>query len=301
VEIQITAQPLSQALVVLARQAHLELMVQPALVEGRTPAVQGRFTVREALNRLLAGSGLYAEVEGRSVVVRRLSQSSDAATLPTVTVSALEERGATTEGSDSFAARAVSINKGDQALKDIPQSISVITRKQLDEQGITDLKQAANIATGTVGVTGVGQGMVLAARGFQIDNWQYDGVAIPRNMYSLGNWAAEGMVFYDRLEVLRGASGLLQGTGSPGGAVNLAQARPEREDRDADHAYRLMGPLRRCSWTRRPPQCRRHAARPCSGGRSPQPLFVDYVNERSRSLYAALDYDISPDTTVGLA
>ena len=64
VEIQITAQPLSQALVVLARQAHLELMVQPALLEGRSaPAVQGRFTVREALNRLLAGTGLHAEVE----------------------------------------------------------------------------------------------------------------------------------------------------------------------------------------------------------------------------------------------
>ncbi|MEG0557972.1 MAG: secretin and TonB N-terminal domain-containing protein, partial [Comamonas sp.] len=176
VEIHITAQPLAQALVVLARQAHLELMVQPALVEGRSaPAMQGRFTVREALNRLLAGSGLHAEVEGRSVVVQRLSQGSDTATMPTVTVSAQEERGATTEGTDSFATRAVSINKGDQALKDIPQSISVVTRKQLDEQGITDLKQAANIATGTVGVTGVGQGMVLAARGFQIDNWQYDG------------------------------------------------------------------------------------------------------------------------------
>jgi hypothetical protein len=82
VEIQITAQPLSQALVVLARQAHLELMVQPALVEGRNaPAVQGRFTVREALNRLLTGSGLYAEAEGTSVVVRRLSPGLGAATL----------------------------------------------------------------------------------------------------------------------------------------------------------------------------------------------------------------------------
>jgi outer membrane receptor for ferric coprogen and ferric-rhodotorulic acid len=51
-----------------------------------------------------------------------------------VTVTAQEERGATSEGTNSFAARAVSINKGDQALKDIPQSISVITHKQIEEQ-----------------------------------------------------------------------------------------------------------------------------------------------------------------------
>lgn len=303
VEIQITAQPLSQALVVLARQAHLELMVQPALVEARNaPAVQGRFTVREALNRLLAGSGLYAEVEGTSVVVQRLPQSSDTATMPVVTVSAQQERSTTTEGTDSFVARAVSINKGDQALKDIPQSISVITRKQLDEQGITDLKQAANIATGTVGVTGVGQGMVLAARGFQIDNWQYDGVAIPRNMYSLGNWATEGMAFYDRLEVLRGAAGLLQGTGSPGGAVNLVRKRGQNEKT-------VALTTRAGSWDRYGVQLDAGGPLNAEGtlrGRvvvdeARSHSFVDYVNERARSLYAALDYDISPDTTVGLA
>ena len=303
IEIQITAQPLSQALVALARQAHLELMVQPALVEGRNaPTVQGRFTVREALNRLLVGSGLYAEVEGTSVVVQRLPQSSDTATMPVVTVSAQEERSATTEGSDSFVARAVSINKGDQALKDIPQSISVITRKQLDEQGITDLKQAANIATGTVGVTGVGQGMVLAARGFQVDNWQYDGVAIPRNMYSLGNWAAEGVAFYDRLEVLRGASGLLQGTGSPGGAVNLVRKRGQNEKTVALTA-------RAGSWDRYGVQLDAGGPLNAEGTLRGRVVvdevrshsFVDYVNERARSLYAALDYDISPDTTVGLA
>lgn len=297
VEIQITAQPLSQALVVLARQAHLELMVQPALVEGRNaPAVQGRFTVREALNRLLAGSGLYAEVEGTSVVVQRLSQSSDTATMPMVTVSAQQERSTTTEGTDSFVARAVSLNKGDQALKDIPQSISVITRKQLDEQGITDLKQAANIATGTVGVTGVGQGMVLAARGFQIDNWQYDGVAIPRNMYSLGNWATEGMAFYDRLEVLRGAAGLLQGTGSPGGAVNLVRKRGQNEKT-------VALTTRAGSWDRYGVQLDAGGPLNAEGtlrGRvvvdeARSHSFVDYVNERARSLYAALDYDISPD------
>ena len=50
--VQIAAQPLAQALNDLARQARLELVVQPALVQGRqAPAVQGTFTARQVLER----------------------------------------------------------------------------------------------------------------------------------------------------------------------------------------------------------------------------------------------------------
>ena len=57
VQIRIASPPLAQALDTLARQARLELMVQPALVEGRTaPAVEGRLSASEALGRLLAGT-----------------------------------------------------------------------------------------------------------------------------------------------------------------------------------------------------------------------------------------------------
>jgi outer membrane receptor protein involved in Fe transport len=120
-------------------------------------------------------------------------------------------------------------------------------------------------------------------------------------MYSLGNWAAEGMAFYDRLEVLRGASGLLQGTGSPGGAVNLVRKRGQSEKT-------VTLTTRAGSWDRYGVQLDVGGPLNAEGtlrGRAVvdearSHSFVDYVNDRSRSLYAALDYDISPDTTVGL-
>jgi hypothetical protein len=96
---------------------------------------------------------------------------------------------ATSEGSGSYAARAVTLGKGVHTLKEIPQSVTVITRKQLDDQGITDLQDAVNHTTGIVGAQGIGPGVVVTSRGFQIDDWQYDGVPIQRNNYSLGNWA----------------------------------------------------------------------------------------------------------------
>ncbi|MET4575496.1 TonB-dependent siderophore receptor [Ottowia thiooxydans] len=298
----ISAQPLSQALNDWALQTGAQLIVQPALVSGkRAPAVSGSLTPNQALDRLLSGSGLMATREGNAIVIKAAPPTGDAATLPSVTVTALAERSATTEGTDSLAARAVSINKGDQAIKDIPQSISVLTRKQMDERGIVDLKDAINDTTGTVGISGVGQGMVLSARGFQIDAWQYDGVAIPRNHYTLGNWGTEDMVFYDRLEVLRGASALLQGTGSPGGAVNLVRKRGQSEKTVALTA-------RAGSWDRYGMQLDAGGPLNKEGtlrGRvvldeARSNSFVDYANDRTRSLYGALDYDISPDTTLGV-
>lgn len=303
---RIAAGPLGEALGDFAAAAGVSITVPPALVQGKTTrGLDGGFSVRDGFAHLLAGSGL--EVTGGAggaFALRRAAAADTGAaetTLAPVTTTAKATGGATTEGSDSFAARAVSLNKGDQALKDIPQSISVLTRKQLDEQGITDLKDAVNNVTGTEGIGGVGQGMVLSARGFQIDNWQYDGVAIPRNHYALGNWGTEGMVFYDRLEVLRGASGLLQGTGSPGGAINLVRKRGQADTT-------VTATARAGSWDRYGVQLDAGGPLNAEGtlrGRvvvdeDRSHSFVDYVNDRTRSLYAALDYDLGPDTTVGL-
>lgn len=307
----IPAGPLGRTLSSFAVGAGMALSFDPALTEGLSNApLSGNYTPQDAAQRLLAGSGLeiVPRTDGSYTLKKRAAAAAPATgaapaatTLPSVTITAEAERSATTEGSGSFAVRAVSLNKGTQALKDIPQSISVLTRKQLDEQGITDLKDAMNKVTGTVGVGGVGQGMVLSARGFQIDDWQYDGVAIPRNNYALGNWGTEGMVFFDRLEVLRGASGLLQGTGSPGGAVNLVRKRGQSEKT-------VTATARAGSWDRYGVQLDAGGPLNAEGtlrGRvvldeARSHSFVDFVNNRTRSLYAALDYDISPDTTVGL-
>ena len=100
-----------------------------------------------------------------------------------------------------------------------------MTRQRLDDRASRTCAKPST-RTGVVGVHGVGAGVVITSRGFQIDQWQYDGVPIDRNTYALGNWGQENMVIYDRLEVLRGASSLLEGTGSPGGSVNLVRKRP---------------------------------------------------------------------------
>jgi outer membrane receptor for ferric coprogen and ferric-rhodotorulic acid len=298
------AGPLSTTLTAISKQAGIALTVSSALVANRSAsAVQGTFTTEAALHRALEGSGLMlitTSVGSYSVQAIPQSRSGTQSSLPEITVTGAYT--ATTEGSGSYATPVMTITKGEQKLKDIPQSVSTLTRQQIDDQGINNLNEAANRITGLVGAKGVGQGVVLSARGFEINAWQYDGVPVPRNMYALGNWGTEDMVFFDRMEVLRGATSLLQGTGSEGGAINLVRKRPQKERTVSITAkagtwdrYNLQldagGPINADGTLRGRiviDEARSHS-------------FIDYVNNRTRSLYAALDYDITPDTTLGLA
>ena len=298
----IAAGSLEAAIVEFSSIAGVTVSFEPAAVQGkRSAAVQGTFSTGQALQRLLEGSGLQAvQQSGGSYSLLPVGESGTALELGATSVTG-RLLGEPTEGTGSYATAAVTLGKGSHKLKDIPQSVTVMTRQQMDDQGLVDLRDAANQVTGLVGVKGVGQGMVLSSRGFQIDAWQYDGVPIPRNMYALGNWATEGLVFFDRVEVLRGASGLLQGTGSPGGAVNLVRKRGQATPTVSitgkagswDH-YGLQldagGPLNAEGTLRGRmvvDEDRSHS-------------FTDYAWSNTTSLYGALDYDLTPDTTVGV-
>jgi outer membrane receptor for ferric coprogen and ferric-rhodotorulic acid len=303
VEVSIPSQPLAQALDALARQTGVELMVAPGLVAGRTaPALQGRYTPREALNRLLAGSGLSAEIDGTAVTVRRGAQGATGpTTLAPVTVSATAERSAVTEHSGAYTARVVTVGKGEQALKDIPQSISVVTRQLLDEQHLTSVYDALGSTTGITIQQSPQGGKYIYSRGFDLTTVQYDGVPLNRGMYGRASNYNAGMAFYDRVEVLRGAAGLLQGEGNPGGAVNLVRKRPLATDATTVD-------LRAGSWDRYGAQVDTSKVLNKEGTLRARALidhedhhsFVDYVNRRNTTAYGTIEYDITPSTQVNL-
>jgi outer membrane receptor for ferric coprogen and ferric-rhodotorulic acid len=297
------AGPLAATLNAIASQSGHIVSLEPVLVQGKqAPAVVGQMLPEQAMNKALVGSGLQLRVTGQgNFSVEPAPDNSAALQLGATNI--VERRvDATTEGSGSYAARAVTIGKGTHTLKEIPQSVTVMTRKQMDDQDLTDLKDAANQTTGLVGVQGVGKGMILTSRGFQIDDWQYDGVPIPRNTYALGNWATQDLIFFDRLEILRGASGLLQGTGSPGGAINLVRKRGQNTP-----TVTLTG--KAGSWDRYGLQLDAGGPLNQSGtirGRlvadeDDSHSFIDYEWSKTHSLYGALDFDLREDTTLGVA
>ena len=121
----------------------------------------------------------------------------------------------------------------DLAIIDIPQSVSVITDAQLDDFQLNDINSALDSATG-INVERIETDRTYyTARGFDITNFQIDGVGLP--LTSGNNHADEDTAIYDRIEVIRGANGLMTGVGNPSATVNFIRKRPT-----ADHQLKLQ-------------------------------------------------------------
>ena len=152
--------------------------------------------------------------------------------LQTVNVTG-KNRSTRTENRDSYTTSAMRTTTG-LALspKETPQSVSVITKTQLSEQGITNLADALKTTTGVnvIRDTGIPR---FQSRGFYIDQIEEDGIsstvpgAINNPMYDAQSM--NDISVYDHIEIVRGATGLTQANGEPGGTVNAVRKRPTSE------------------------------------------------------------------------
>jgi outer membrane receptor for ferric coprogen and ferric-rhodotorulic acid len=115
------------------------------------------------------------------------------------------------------------------SVKNTPQSMTVLTRQALDDFGLDTLNDALEIMPAVSVERGETDRTYYTSRGFSITNFQVDGIAIPTAFdYPLIQGDIDTAV-YDRLETLRGANGLLTGTGNPAATINYVRKRPTTE------------------------------------------------------------------------
>lgn len=247
-QIRIAAQPLAEALNDWARQTRIQLVVQQSLVAGKTaPAISGSLTPRQALDRLLAGSGLAATMEGNAAVINT-APAPDSSTLPAVTVVASGEENATSRVQGYVARRSATGTKTDTPIIETPQSISVVTADRIEAIGATNLKDALGYTPG-VSITTYGADSRydwISLRGFDAysPGFYLDGLPL-RNNSTWGVWRTENYGA-ERIELLRGPSSVLYGMSGPGGVVNVVSKRPTAEPvrelqvQIGDHARRQV-------------------------------------------------------------
>lgn len=115
----------------------------------------------------------------------------------------------------------------DLEIKETPQSISVVTQEQMGQFGADSLNDALRLATG-IQVEQVSTNLTqFLARGFEIKNTQIDGVGLPNGWGVVTN--AMDAFGFEKLEVIRGANGLLTGVGNASGTINYVRKRPTNE------------------------------------------------------------------------
>ena len=295
--LSIAASSLDVALTRLSRETGVSIVFEQADLLGKnSPAVQGDLSTREALSRLLAGSGLQAVALGDGGY--RLVPGVDAGAALELGATSVTGNllGETTEGSGSYTTGSVSIGKAPQSIKETPQTVSVMSRQRIEDQSLTTL---ADVMAQTTGITRYEGSMTSSrylSRGFEITNFRVDGGAAMTDSLA---WSDLDMAIYDRAEVLRGSDGLFAGAGEPGGTINLVRKRPTAESQYSVTTsasrwdnYRLeldaSGPLAFDGKLR---------------GRTvvvsqTRDSFIDYAGSDRALFYGVLEADLSEDTTV---
>lgn len=226
--IRLPAQPLGAALNELARQARVQLMVRPELVAGKqAAAVNGQMTVRQALERLLLGTGLEAVNEGNTVVVRARPAAADAAspaTLPAVTVTAGSASAPDQTRSRGLMAvkPSTGLTRLDVAVRDQAQVVQIVPRESLEDRNVLSLHEAIETVAGVrvVSPAYASRTAGIRSRGFEsadtyLNGVRFSGFGVPVESANI-----------ESVEVLKGPAGVQFGLAEPGGALNIVTKRP---------------------------------------------------------------------------
>ncbi len=149
-----------------------------------------------------------------------LAQDSTEKTLKTVTVKDTAE--SPTAAKDNLLVKKTGIAKGNQQLKDIPQTVTVMTEKLMDDRNLDDLREVLKTTSGVTFLAGETGEEDVRIRGFslqQAGDIYVDGLRdaplVERDTFNM-----------DRVEVLKGSASMLFGKGSTGGVVNQVNKQP---------------------------------------------------------------------------
>lgn len=146
------------------------------------------------------------------------AQTAPEATMGTVTV----QEAAEVQSKDTYMVKETTVGKGKQAIKDIPQSVTVFTEKLMADRNQDDFREVLRTTAGVTFQAGETGEEDVRLRGFSLGqagdiyrDGMKDAPLIERDTFN-----------DDRVEVLKGSASMLFGKGSTGGVVNQASKAP---------------------------------------------------------------------------
>jgi outer membrane receptor for ferric coprogen and ferric-rhodotorulic acid len=260
---------------------------------GRRAGTTNAFPIR--LTPL--GLALCAAWAGAAHAQQALAGPNAGSTLPAIVVNGTPD--ATTEDSGSYAARNATVaGKVAVPLKETPASVSVLTRERMNDQNMTTIQEALRYVTGVTSVD-YGDGTAyFRARGNQL-GVEFDGVPLVSGLQYQQQF---DLAMYDRIEVLRGPAGVMDGMGEPGGTVDLVRKRPQDQFHVSTETQigsfgsvrqiiDVTGPLNKDGTVRG------RAVLVGSDGLQ----STDGTRDKEVMAYGAIDWDITPRTTLSLS
>lgn len=129
-----------------------------------------------------------------------------------------------TKHSNYLAVESETASKLGISIKETPQSIRVVTRSVMDDFSLDDVNQVLETTPGVSVEKIETDRTYYKARGFDITNFQVDGLGLPQDSGALQGTLDTAI--YQRVEVVMGANGMMTGAGNPSATVNFIRKRP---------------------------------------------------------------------------
>ncbi|WP_221444646.1 TonB-dependent siderophore receptor [Caulobacter sp. YL-Caulobacter] len=182
-------------------------------------------------------------------------------------------------------------------LRETPQSLTVFTRQRIEDFNLITVAEVFAQTPG-VNVQQYDSNRILFnARGFAITNFQFDGVPTQYTTGAGGNSVLSDTSIYERIEVVRGATGLVTGAGDPSATINMVRKRPTED-------FRASTSLSAGSWNYRrgefdisgPLALNGKVRGRLVGAYTDRESFVRFQHDRSPSLYGVVEVDLTDNT-----
>ena len=170
-------------------------------------------------------------VSGMSVYAQAAEQPKQEETI-TVVATPVAQESAWGPAPTIAAKRSATATKTDTPIEKTPQSVSVVTRQEMEMRQPTTVKEALSYTPSVFSTRGSSTTYdVVTIRGFTtsttVNTNQYlDGMKLQGNNYSE---VSMDPYFLERVEVMRGPTSVLYGNSNPGGIVSMVSKRPTTE------------------------------------------------------------------------
>lgn len=231
----IPTQPLSSALNAVSQQTGLQPFYADGVVAGKqSPALKGTYSKQQAVEKLLADSGLSHTFTGNNnVAVKAKSASEQQAdnsikALATVTVTDKADRDVNDPYNPDYNRTTTSTaTKTDTPIMETPVSIQVVPRAVMNDQKAATVKDALENVSGVRPQSSLGLSNAFIVRGFRNGRVYRNGLV--SNGLGIGEGAQYDAGNLERVEILKGPAAVLFGRIEPGGLVNLVTKKPRSE------------------------------------------------------------------------
>lgn len=186
--------------------------------------------------------------------------------------------------------------------RDIPQSVSVISQQRIEDQ---NLQTIGEVMTNTTGVSSKiidSERATYFARGFMINNYLFDGIpTVVDDIWNFGDSASDTAI-YDRIDVVRGATGLMTGTGNPSAAVNMVRKHADSREftGSVSGSYGSWDKQRMVTDLSAPLTESGNVRGRVVAGYQDNDTWLDRYHSRKKFLYGVIDADVTDSTTLSL-